>query len=109
SMTGRRQVGRFAEEVYTQFVAPERDPTSPDPLRRAVVVALFSVVPFVALVLLLARRLARSLPAGGVAYRPALTVRLGAWRWPAALLVLAIAVSLVLVPAAGGGRHRDGP
>jgi iron(III) transport system permease protein len=101
TVTDLMQVRTFAEEVYTQFVAPEPDPSNPDPLRRAVAVALFSVVPFVALVLLLARRISRTLPAGGVAYRPALRVHLGLWRWPLALAVLFVSASLLLVPVAG--------
>jgi iron(III) transport system permease protein len=101
TVTDLFQVRTFAEEVYTQFVAPEPDPTSPNPLARAVVVSLFSVAPFLVLVLLLARQAERALPAGGIAYRPAVTIGLGAWRWLVGLLVVAVAAALLAVPLAG--------
>lgn len=101
TITDLMQVRTFAEEVNVQFVAPEPDPLHPNPLRRAVAVALVSALPFAALVALIARRLTRTPPAPEVGYRPALTLRLGPWRRPASLAVLALTAALVLVPAFG--------
>jgi iron(III) transport system permease protein len=101
TVTDVMQVRTFAEEVYTQFVAPEPDPTNPNPLGRAVAAALVGVVPFVLLVLVLARQAAWALPAGPVAYRDAVRIRLGAARWPVGLLVAVVTAGLLGVPLVG--------
>jgi iron(III) transport system permease protein len=101
TVTDIMQVRTFAEEVYTQFVAPEPGLGPGDPLARAEAASLVSVLPFVLAVVLLARQVARALPSGPVAYRRAVQVPLGPAGWPAAILVAVLAGGLLAVPLAG--------
>jgi iron(III) transport system permease protein len=103
TVTDVMQVRTLAEEVYTQFVAPEPHPGTrgaSDPLARAVTASLGQVALSVALVLLLVRQAERRVPAGPLQMRPAAVVLLGRWRWPAALLVAAVVLALTAVPVA---------
>jgi iron(III) transport system permease protein len=101
TVTDVMQVRTFAEEVYTQFVAPDPEPLAPNPLGRAIAAALFGVVPFLLLLLLLARQAAQALPPGPVAYRTAVRLPLGGLRWPAAGTVAVVAGGILGVPLAG--------
>lgn len=104
TVTDLGMVRTFAEEVYTQFVTD-----SPDALGRAVAVALPGTVGAVLLIALLTRRRAGRLTVTA-STRPPLELRLGPWRWPAFLGVLAFAIAYAGVPLvslfmqAGGGE-----
>ncbi len=99
TVTDVMQVRTTAEEVYTQFVAPE--PGSEDPLPRAMTASLGQVLFFVVLVLFLARHAERFLPAGSVQMRSPAIIRLGLWRWPIALAMGGVLVALTAVPVGG--------
>jgi iron(III) transport system permease protein len=100
TVTDIMQVRTFAEEVYTQFVAPEPG-FAWDPLASAISASLVGVVPFVMVVLLLGQQLAWALPAGPVPYHRAVQIPLGRSRWLAAAVVLLLAGALLAVPLAG--------
>jgi iron(III) transport system permease protein len=97
TVTDVMQVRTLAEEVYTQFVAPEVGMHG-DPLARAVAASLGQVLVFVVLVLLLARYAERLVPASGIQLRPAALVKLGRWRWPLALVFGGVVMFLLAVP-----------
>ena len=86
TITDLMQVRTFAEEVYTQFVAPERG----DGLNRAVAVNVPFLCATALLVAWMAARWERHLPARATWATPTLLYSLGAWRWPLALMVLAL-------------------
>jgi iron(III) transport system permease protein len=91
------QVRTLAEEVYTQFVAPEPGMRG-DPLERAVAASMGQVALSVILVLLLARQARRWVPQSGVQLRPPALIKLARWRWPLALLVGGTVLVLTAVP-----------
>lgn len=97
TLTDLMQVRTFAEEVYTQLATD----TGADPLGRAAVASLGLMATAVLLVALLARRVDRLVPSSAVAYRPAVVVPLGRWRWPALVGVLAVLLLLVGGPLFG--------
>ncbi len=96
TVTDVMQVRTFAEEVYTQFVAPEVGQAGALP--RAVAVALPGVLLTAVLIVVLARRWEQRLPAAGAEMGPALTFPLGRWRWPLTLAVGAAGIALAGVP-----------
>jgi iron(III) transport system permease protein len=100
TVTDVMQVRTFAEEVYTQFVAPEAGRTRGDAVARAVAVALPGVVLTALVVLAMARRWEANLP-GRAGLTAPLLFRLGRWRWFAAALVLLVTGLLLGVPVAG--------
>ncbi len=97
------QVRTFAEEIYTQYAAPETDAAVPSveaAVARAVAASLPSVVLTWLVVLVAARAWERRLPPmGTLSLRPHV-YRLGALRWPCLALTLAAAVLLAGVPVA---------
>jgi iron(III) transport system permease protein len=97
TVTDVTQVRTYAEEVYTQFVSTE-PALRGGPVARAVAVALPVVLLAAILVLVLAARWERRLPAAAAETRPPLTFPLGRWRWPLALAVGAAGLVLVGVP-----------
>jgi iron(III) transport system permease protein len=94
TITDLAQVRTFAEEVYTQLVAPESD----EPVGRAVAVALVGVAAMVGAVLALARHAERLSPPGDVSFRRRPLWRPGVWRWPLAAVVGAVVLALVALP-----------
>jgi iron(III) transport system permease protein len=100
TVTDLMQVRTIAEEVYTQFVAPEVGAAG-DPRSRAVAASFGQVILTVGLILLLAQHAERWVPRGGVQLRPAVVVPLGRWRWPLAMVVGALLLALTAVPLAG--------
>jgi iron(III) transport system permease protein len=98
TVTDVMRVRTFAEEVYTQMVAPERSVEQGE--SRALAVALPSCGLLALLILLAAQRWQRNLPAGlSNPIRP-VVFRLGRWRW-AWSAVTAAALGLYLgLPAA---------
>jgi iron(III) transport system permease protein len=99
TVTDVMQVRTFAEEVYTQLVAPEAN-AGADPLGRAVAVTLPGVALVALLIVLLARRWERTLPPRSALLAPPLLLPLGPLRWPLGLLALAVAGLLTGVPLA---------
>ncbi len=97
SVTDVMQVRTLAEEVYTQFVAPETG-FQGDPLARAVAASLGQVLFSVLLVLLLARYAERLVPASGIQLQPPALVKLEHWRRPLAFVFGGIVVFLLAVP-----------
>jgi iron(III) transport system permease protein len=98
TITDVMQVRTFAEEVYTQLVGPEPEAGRGDPLARAVAVTVPQVVLAATLLLVLAGRWERRLPAAGAEVRPTLTFPLGRWRWPLAFGVGMVGFVLAGVP-----------
>jgi iron(III) transport system permease protein len=112
TITDLMQIRTFAEEVYSQFVAPEpTDTTGGDPVARALAAALPWAAALAGIVLLTARRWERDLPAGDLAGVPR-PFALGRWRWPAAAASGIVALVLVGVPVFGlvwrAGEQRGG-
>ena len=101
------QVRTFAEEAYTQAVAPEPAGLG-DPQGRAALASLAWVALAAGLAVWLAARAEAAIPPGSVAYRPAPVIRLGNRRWLALAVVAALVGSLALVPLASlVGRIGD--
>ncbi len=100
TVTDLMQVRTFAEEVYTQLVGPELGGGG-DVVARAVASALPFVLLCTLLVVLLASRWEKALPPRAALHAPPLVFPLGKARWPLALVALAAAALLVLVPAIG--------
>jgi iron(III) transport system permease protein len=99
-VTDVMQVRTVAEEVYTQFVAPE--PGIPgDPLERAVSASMGQVLVSLVVVLLLALQAERLVPTAGIQLRPPAQIRLGRWRWPLVILFGGILLVLTAVPVGG--------
>jgi iron(III) transport system permease protein len=102
TVTDMMKVRTFAEEVYTQMVAPDAT-ESADPesavLARAVAVSLPAVLLTAALILVAVPRWERSLPPLETRTEPHLW-RLGRWRWPLLAGVLLVVVVLAGVPVA---------
>jgi iron(III) transport system permease protein len=101
TVTDMMQVRTFAEEVYTQFVRPELDPTLPnadDVLARAVAVSLPAFLITWALIAWAAVRWDRSLPPLGSRLGPPVTFSLGWLRWPCLAGVVLVAGLLAGVP-----------
>jgi iron(III) transport system permease protein len=96
TVTDVLQVRTFAEEVYTQFVRPEPDPTAATAqavVARAVAVSIPAVVLTWLLIVGAARSWERGLPPLTTLSGPPLLFRLGRARWPVlAALLLAVAV-----------------
>jgi ABC-type Fe3+ transport system permease subunit len=92
------QVRTFAEEVYTQFVGPDVTAGRGDALTRAVVVNLPFIAGMTLLVIWMAARWERRLPARATLLTPPLMFPLGVWRWPLWLLCLAISVAFFGLP-----------
>ncbi|HVS34622.1 MAG TPA: hypothetical protein VMS17_03505 [Gemmataceae bacterium] len=101
TITDMMQVRTFAEEVYTQMVAPEVG-SSGEPqgeiVARAVAAALPLMVGWAALVVVLARRWERNLPPRGMAPTPPLLFPLGWTRWPLGITAAAACGILLAVP-----------
>lgn len=97
-ITDMMQVRTFAEEVYTQFVAPE--PVSGgqgDPLARSLAAAMPGTFLLMVLVFLVSSRWERGLPAG--AQTGAVHVfALGRWRLPAGVLLFLAVLAILGVP-----------
>jgi len=91
TITDVMQVRTFAEEVYTQMVAPEMSAEQSE--ARALAVALPSAGLLALLVLVLARRWDRNLPAGVSSVRQPVVFSLGPWRW---FWAVAVGVSVTL-------------
>jgi iron(III) transport system permease protein len=103
TVTDLMQVRTFAEEVYTQFVAPDRDLAAGDVravTARAVAVSAPAIVCTWVLVVWIARRWERSLPPLRTLAAPVCLFRLGWTRWPLAGVVLALVGMLAGVPLA---------
>jgi iron(III) transport system permease protein len=103
TVTDMFQVRTFAEEVYTQLVAPEPDaaaPTGEAAVARAVAVSLPSVLATWLVVLAAARAWERRLPPLQTFDASPYLYRLGAARWPCAALVVLVVAALVGVPVA---------
>jgi iron(III) transport system permease protein len=98
TVTDVMQVRTFAEEVYTQLVGAEAAAGRGDPLSRAVAMALPWVLLNATLILILAQRWERRLPAAQTDVLPPLTFPLGRWRWPLAVLVMLLGGFLIGVP-----------
>jgi iron(III) transport system permease protein len=101
TVTDVMQVRTFAEEVYTQFVRPEPDPTAATAqavVARAVAVSLPAVVLTWLLVVGAARSWERNLPPLTTLLTPPLRYRLGRARWPLLVLVLLAVGVLAGVP-----------
>jgi iron(III) transport system permease protein len=102
SVTDMMKVRTFAEEVYTQLVAPDAaDAAEPESaaLARAVAVSLPGVLLTMGLILLTVGRWERRLPPLQTRAQPRL-FRLGCWRWPLLVGVLVSAGVLAGVPVA---------
>jgi iron(III) transport system permease protein len=103
TVTDILQVRTFAEEVYTQFVRPEPDPTAQTAqavVARAVAVSLPAVLVTWLLIVAAARSWERSLPPRATLAAPPLQFRLGRARWPL-LAGMLLAVGLLAgVPVA---------
>jgi iron(III) transport system permease protein len=97
TVTDVMQVRTFAEEVYTQLVAPEAG-AGADPVARAVAVTLPGVALAALLVVFLARRWERALPPRAALLAPPLLLPLGPLRWPLGVLALAAGGVLAGVP-----------
>ncbi len=93
TVTDVMQVRTFAEEVYTQMVAPERSVEQSE--ARALAVALPSAGLLAVLLVAAARRWEANLPAGLSSSRPAVVFGLGRWRWLWAL-VLSVGLGVYL-------------
>jgi iron(III) transport system permease protein len=101
TVTDVMQVRTFAEEVYTQIVAPEASATGQprgDMVGRAVAAALPPALALAALVVVTAGRWERRLPPRASASAPPLLYLLGRVRWPAFALAAAAAAGLLAVP-----------
>jgi iron(III) transport system permease protein len=101
TVTDVMQVRTFAEEVYTQMVAPQPDDgaaTVQAVVARAVAVSLPSVLLLGGLILLAARSWERNLPPLTTLSAPPLRFRLGAARWPLFVAVLLAVGVLTGVP-----------
>jgi iron(III) transport system permease protein len=98
TVTDMMQVRTFAEEVYTQFVLPDRGFEVRDVLARAVAVSLPLVAGAALLILWTVRRWQRTLPPL-VSRGPRLClIPLGAARWPVFSGVAAVGLVLAGVP-----------
>jgi len=92
TVTDLMQVRTFAEEVYTQIVAPDPSAIGPGGSvahgeSRALAVTLPVALATALLVLLLARHWERTLPPRATLTIPSLVYPLGRGRWPGAVLV----------------------
>lgn len=96
TITDLFQVRTFAEEVYTQMVAPEPGPG--DAVRRATLTCLPPLLLLALLVGVALRSILGSLPGRERLLQEPLLVPLGRWRWSAALFVHALALVLLGVP-----------
>jgi iron(III) transport system permease protein len=110
TVTDVMQVRTFAEEVYSQFVGPETDPTRGNPVARAVAVSLPVVAGVALLVLATARRWERRLPPRATLATPPLIYPLGRWRVPLAVgagvaVVLLFVLPLVSLVGRAGWTH----
>jgi iron(III) transport system permease protein len=103
TVTDILQVRTYAEEVYTQFVRPEPDPTAQTAqavVARAVAVSLPAVLVTWVLIVGAARSWERRLPPRATLAAPPLRFRLGRARWPL-LAGMLLAVGLLAgVPVA---------
>jgi iron(III) transport system permease protein len=93
TVTDMMQVRTFAEEVYTQMVAGDRQA-----LAQAVAVSLPTVLLTAALVVWATRRWERALPPRETLLMPPRTFALGRWRWPCFVLVLGLTLVYVAIP-----------
>jgi iron(III) transport system permease protein len=120
TVTDVMQVRTFAEEVYTQFVRPEPDPTAATAqavVARAVAVSIPAVLLTWLLIVGAARSWERCLPPLATLSAPPLQFRLGRARWPLlAVMLLAIGalagvplVSLVWKAGVGGNPAHWSP
>jgi iron(III) transport system permease protein len=98
TVTDVMQLRTFAEEVYSQLVGPETDPTRGNPVGRAVAVNLPFVAGVTLLVLATARRWEGRLPARASLAAPPLVYPLGRWRAPLAIATAVLAVLLFVLP-----------
>ena len=97
------QVRTFAEEVYTQMVAPEVSDAGEAQgamIARAVAAAAPLMLGWAALVVVLAGRWERNLPPAAAAPAPPLRFPLGRWRRPLCAAAAAASVALLAVPLA---------
>jgi iron(III) transport system permease protein len=101
TITDVMQVRTYAEEIYTQFVAPEVGGSRGDAVSRAVAVAMPGVVLTLFLVLTMAWRWEASLPARVDHTGPPLLFRLRILRWPAWGVAVGMVALLLGVPVAG--------
>ena len=100
TVTDMMQVRTFAEEVYSQFARPDPLPgaSARDVLARALVIAVPPALLTAILVLAILPRWERRLPPLALSMRPLILIRLGAWRWPALVGILALLALLAGVP-----------
>jgi iron(III) transport system permease protein len=104
AVTDMMQVRTFAEEVYTQFVRPERGRSganAPQLVAGALAVSLPAVLLIGALAFWAVRRWERRLPARETLLAPRYVFALGRLRWPCLALVLAAVALLTGVPLLG--------
>jgi len=110
TVTDLFQVRTFAEEVYTQMVAPEVG--AGDAVRRATVACLPLLAGLAVVVALAARAALGRLPSRERFLREPLVVPLGGFRWPTAALLAAVVAVLLVVPVAAliarAGAPRGG-
>jgi iron(III) transport system permease protein len=103
TVTDVMQVRTFAEEVYTQFVRPEPDPTAATAqavVARAVAVSIPAVALTWVLIVGTAGWWERRLPPLATLSAPPLRFRLGRARWPLLALLLLVIGAVVGVPVA---------
>ncbi len=101
TVTDLFQIRTFAEEVYTQMVAPEVTPANASldlAVRRATLVCLPGVFALAVVVSLTAWAFLGRLPSRQRWLRDSLRVPLGRFRWPVAVLVALVALLVLGVP-----------
>jgi iron(III) transport system permease protein len=108
TVTDAMQVRTYAEEVYTQIVAPEAGgpgSSQSDMIGRALAAAAPVVLAVAALAVWTVGRWERRLPPRAAVLAPPLRFGLGAWRGPAFVAASAVGVFLVAVPLASLAWH----
>jgi iron(III) transport system permease protein len=103
TITDLMQVRTFAEEVYTQAVAPDLSSRATGDLiaeieARALAVSVPPALATALLVWFMARRWERRLPAGTGGLQPQHVFTLGWWRWPVGLSTALLLVLFTVLP-----------